>query len=207
MCLGKKSQWEEKKIKETWNDGKKFWKMIRELLEEDLNIDENTYIFTDTGEKVDIQKCATEYIEKWKNSVYQKDTKTDFSFWYGGENQIGLKKTMEELLKQENSGIMEFPSISEEDFVGVIKQMKNGKAAGIDDIPAELMKHLIKNKKIRTYLVKCFNNALSEDIHKDWLMSKTTMIPKNNKPKILDHRPIAVTVNNSKIICTILRKK
>ena len=85
--------------------------------------------------------------------------------------------------------------------------MKNGKAAGIDDIPAELMKHLIKNGKIRIYLVKCFNNALSEDIHKDWLLSKTTMIPKNNKPKILEHRPIAVTVNNSKIICTILRKK
>ena len=33
------------------------------------------------------------------------------------------------------------------------------------------------------------------------------MIPKNSKPKILEHRPIAVTVNSNKIICTILRKK
>ena len=33
MCRNKKSQWENKKISETWNDGKKFWKMIRELLE------------------------------------------------------------------------------------------------------------------------------------------------------------------------------
>ena len=105
--------------------------MIREILEEDLNIDENTYIFTDTGEKVDIQRCATEYIEKWKNSVYQKDTKTDFFFWYGEENLIGLKENMEELLKQENIGIMEFPSITEEDFVGVIKQMKMKKQQGL----------------------------------------------------------------------------
>ena len=33
------------------------------------------------------------------------------------------------------------------------------------------------------------------------------MIPKLKRPMILDHRPIAVTVNSSKIICTILRKK
>ena len=71
--------------------------MIRELLEEDLDIEENTYIFTDTGEKVDIMDCVSEYIESWKNAVYQKDTKTDFSFWYGGGNEKGLKKTMEEL--------------------------------------------------------------------------------------------------------------
>ena len=181
--------------------------MIRELLEEDLDIEENTYIFTDTGEKVEIMDCVSEYIEGWKNAVYQKDTKTDFSFWYGGNGEKGLKKVMEELLEQGESGIMENPTISEEEFAGVIKQMKNGKASGIDDIPTELMKHLIKNGKIRTYLVKCFNNALSEEIHEDWLLSKTTMIPKKTKPQILEHRPIAVTVNSSKIICTILRKK
>ena len=33
------------------------------------------------------------------------------------------------------------------------------------------------------------------------------MIPKTKKPKILEHRPIAVTVNSSKIVCSILRKK
>ena len=33
------------------------------------------------------------------------------------------------------------------------------------------------------------------------------MIPNTDKPKIMDHRPIAVTVNSSKIICTILREK
>ena len=48
---------------------------------------------------------------------------------------------------------------------------------------------------------------MHEYMHKDWLVSRTTMIPKKNKPKILDHRPIAVTVNSNKIICTILRQK
>merc|ERR1712050_551100 len=84
---------------------------------------------------------------------------------------------------------------------------KNGKATGVDNIPAELMKALIKDSTIREYLLKCFNKALVEEVHKDWLVSRTTMIPKKNKPKILDHRPIAVTVNSNKIICTILRQK
>ena len=46
-----------------------------------------------------------------------------------------------------------------------------------------------------------------EEVHEDWLVSRTTMIPKKSKPKILEHRPIAVTVNSNKIICTILREK
>merc|ERR1711895_100859 len=48
---------------------------------------------------------------------------------------------------------------------------------------------------------------MGEKVHQVWLTSRTTMIPKNNKPKILEHRPIAVTVNSNKIVCTILREK
>ena len=33
------------------------------------------------------------------------------------------------------------------------------------------------------------------------------MVPKNSKPKILEHRPIAVTVISSKIMCSIFREK
>merc|ERR1711874_127594 len=104
-------------------------------------------------------------------------------------------------------GIMENPVIEEKEFVDAIKNMKNGRASGIDDILAEVMKILIKDEGTKKYLLKCFNRALLDKVHEDWLLSKTTMIPKNDKPKILDHRPIAVTVNSSKIVCTILRQK
>ena len=91
--------------------------------------------------------------------------------------------------------------------MNVIKNMKNGKATGIDGISTELMKHMIKDDEIKNYMLKCFNRVLEEEIHKDWLISRTTMIPKIKWQTILDHRPIAVTVNSNKIICTILRKK
>ena len=133
--------------------------------------------------------------------------RTNFSFWYGEDGKKGLKQLMEEEMELHNSEIMEAPIISEEEFVQTINDMHNGKASGIDNIPAELMKSLIRNDDIRKYLLKCFNKALTEEVHEDWLLSRTTMIPKNNKPKIMEHRPIAVTVNSSKIICSILRKK
>merc|ERR1712237_29370 len=85
--------------------------------------------------------------------------------------------------------------------------MKNNRVSGVDNIPAELMKVLIKDETTRKYLLKCFNKALTERVHENWLLSRTTMIPKTKKPKILEHRPIAVTVNSSKIVCTMLRKK
>ena len=106
-----------------------------------------------------------------------------------------------------NSEIMEDPVIVEKEFVDTINKMKNNKASGVDNIPAEVMKAFIKDNIVREYLLKCFNKALVEEVHQDWLVSRTTMIPKNNKPKILEHRPIAVTVNSNKIICTILRQK
>ena len=63
--------------------------------------------------------------------------------------------------------------------------MKNGKATGIDGISAEIMKFLIKDAEIKKFAVKCFNNALKEQINENWLISKTKMIPKNKTPKNL----------------------
>ena len=40
---------------------------------------------------------------------------------------------------------MKFPIISEEELMNVIRNMKNGKASGVDGVSAELMKHITKN--------------------------------------------------------------
>merc|ERR1712055_834237 len=155
----------------------------------------------------EIMTYTTEYMGAWKANVYQKYEKTDYTFWYGSKEIIGWKKEMEKKIREGDQDIMKNPVITEEEFTKVIKDMKKGKASGVDEIPAELMKHIINNKVICSYLVKCFNKALKETVHEDWLRSKTTMIPKTKKTKIMDHRPIAVTVNSSKIVCTILREK
>ena len=143
MSCKKKGEWEVKKVEETWKDGKKFWTMIKETSEE--------------------------YLSKWKQNIYQKTGRIDFTFWYGNESQKGMKEKMEEDEKNENSEIMKFPIIEEELMI-VIKNMKNGKAAGIDGVSAELMKHITKNKEIRKYMLRCINNVLREKIQEDWLI-------------------------------------
>ena len=87
--------------------------------------------------------------------------------------------------------IMKLPVMTEDELVDIVRKMKNGKAAGIDGIWAELMKYIVRNDTIRKHILKCCNKVLEEKVQEDWLRSNTTMIPKNNKPKILEHRPIA----------------
>ena len=55
MSGNKKGRWEENKIKETWNDGKKFWRMIKELLGQDKEKEE-AYVFTEVGDKKEIME-------------------------------------------------------------------------------------------------------------------------------------------------------
>ena len=57
--------------------------------------------------------------------------------------------------KNENSGIMKFPVISEEELTTTINKMRNGKAAGVDGIKSELRKYIIKDDEIKKHTTKC----------------------------------------------------
>ena len=121
----------------------------------------------------------------WINGNKKPTKKTqrfDFTFWYRGEGCIERKKKMAEEEKDKNNKIMKEPLMTEEELVAIVNKQRNGNAAGVDGVRTELLKHLIKNKIIREHLLKCCNRCLE-----DWLRSKTTMIPKNNKPQILEH--------------------
>merc|ERR1711874_211483 len=101
------------------------------------------------GEKKEIEEISDEYVDKWKQDIYQKTRRINLSFWYGTESMKGKKEEMEEEEKTENSGIMKFPVIEEEEMMDLIKKMKNGKAAGVDGISAELMKFITKIEEIK----------------------------------------------------------
>ena len=80
--------------------------------------------------------------------------------------------------RQGDSGIMKIPVMTEEELINIINNMKNGKAAGVDGIRAELIKFIIKNDTIRNHVLKCCNKVLEEKVQEDWLRSNTTMIQK-----------------------------
>ena len=49
MSGRKKGEWEVRKIEETRKDGKKFWNMIKELLGNNKEKEEETYVYTQDG--------------------------------------------------------------------------------------------------------------------------------------------------------------
>ena len=76
---------------------------------------------------------------------------------------------------------MKYPVIREEELIDTVKRMKNGKTTGVEEVRIELIKFIIKSEDIKKYMLKSFNNVLKENIQEDWLLSKTTMIPKVKK--------------------------
>merc|ERR1712055_1288766 len=165
MAQSKKSQWESKKIEETWKDDKTFWKMIAELVGKDKNGNEEAFIFTEEGEREEIMECRRNFIDAWTSKVYQKLRKADFSFW--SDKVSGMKKKMEEVMAGGNHEIMECPPITMEELENTINDMKNNKASGVDNIPAEVMKALMKDSEAKQYVLKCFNKAITEEVHQD----------------------------------------
>merc|ERR1711984_40665 len=106
---------------------------------------------------------------------------------YGSRNKMGLKEIMrredEENVANGGSRMMPLPIMQEEDLIRIVRRQKNGKAAGTDGVKTEVMKHMIKNRKIRRGLVNAFNKCLKEKVHPNWMESNTTMLPKTNKKK------------------------
>merc|ERR1712082_238983 len=72
MTGDKKSEWEENKISETKGGGKTFWKMIKELVGRERENSEEAYIYSENGEKKEINECKKEFIKNWTQQVYQK---------------------------------------------------------------------------------------------------------------------------------------
>ena len=103
--------------------------------------------------------------------------------------------------------MIELPVMRGDDLIRIVNKQKNNKAAGVDGVKAEVMKHMIRNRKIRKALLLGFNKSLREPVYRRWMESCTTMLPKKKKTRYKDHRPIAVTTWSSKIMCGFLGEK
>ena len=171
--------------------------MVKEISGKTKKKDEQVYVYTENKERRRIEVVWFQFICAWKTDIYQKKPRMSLDFWYGTSEEMGLKeKKVKENIENMNRGqgkMMPLPEMKEADLLRIVRRQKNNKAAGIDGVKAETMKHMIRNKKIRKGLVVAFNRCLKEKVNEKWLESYTTMLPKTRKPGYKDHRPIAVT--------------
>ena len=98
-------------------------------------------------------------------------------------------------------------SISEEEVIVAIRKLKNGKASGIDDISAEMLKKGGKN--VQLFLTKLFNEIFEQGIYpQEW--SKAIIIPiykKGDPEKVDNYRGVSLLSAISKCYTTILNSR
>ena len=71
-----------------------------------------------------------------------------------------MRREDEENIANGGSKMMPVPIMTEEEMMKIIKRQKNGKAAEMDGVKAETMKHMTRNRKIRKGLLKCIQQML-----------------------------------------------
>ena len=95
------------------------------------------------------------------------------------------------------------PDIMKEEIYEAIKSMKNGKAAGIDDVPAEFLKMLEgeTRKKLVEPCMEVYNSGIWPE---DFTKSVVIPIPKKaNAVECSDYRTISLIQHASKIFLKI----
>ena len=91
----------------------------------------------------------------------------------------------------------------------VVKRLKNGKAAGLDDIPYEMYKW--GGSRMIDLMVTLFNSIWNgENVPKCWNESRVILLHKGgqkNKKDLRNYRPIALMDTIGKIFCMLLNER
>ena len=141
-------------------------------------------------EKEDMKERWKEYVEM----LYDKDGKPV-------EEELGVEKEMD--VEVDSLG----PELLASEIEAAIKEMKNGKAVGIDEIPAEFLKALggEAEKHMTEMCQEMYRSGCWPDDFK-----KVIMIPlpkKQNATECSDHRTISLISHASKIMLKILMRR
>ena len=114
----------------------------------------------------------------------------------------GLRRIQEPTF-EENSG----PEILPEEVTAAVRQMKDGKAPGLDEIPAELLK-LLDAEQIKI-ITKIFSEIYKAGkIPVEWLKSEFVPLPKKPGAKVCeDYRTISLMSHLLKLFLKVIHKR
>lgn len=142
-------------------------------------------------------KIITETSEKLL--VWEKYIKELFE-----DERLGNATEEQDMSKeQENHG----PDITKEEVIHAIRNIKNGRSSGPDELPAEMLK-LIEDQHLHI-LVNLFNTIYSTGIiPEDWLTSTFVTLPKKaNAKQCTDHRTISLMSHTLKSFLKIIQHR
>ena len=135
--------------------------------------------------------------DRWKEYIeelYDKDRKPV-------EGDFAMEE--ENMIENDHKG----PDILKEEIYEAIKCMKNGKATGIDDIPAEFLK-MLEGESLKMLVDLCMEVYITGIWPEDFTKSVMIPIPKKaNAMDCADYRTISLIPHTSKILLKILTNR
>lgn len=148
------------------------------------------------------KKVCGKLIDEHGRLIIDKDEKKDIWKQYL-EKLFNDSRNEQEPNNNETSG----PDILKEEVRSAIKQIKQGKATGLDQIPAEIIK-LFDEKRMQ-WITDIFNSIYRTGIiPKDWLKSEFITLPKKASAKTCEeHRTISLMSHLLKIFLKIIHKR
>ncbi|KAL4142182.1 hypothetical protein QTP88_004691 [Uroleucon formosanum] len=99
------------------------------------------------------------------------------------------------------------PILIKDKFVKALRELKQGKAAGVDNIPAELLKNVGKDTEHKLFemIEKMYRDG---SIPKDFAKSKIVLIPKKgNSTECKNYRTMSLLTHASKILLIIIKNR
>ena len=202
------------------NRGKRVFQHINTLKNLNKNERKEIKLYDEQGEMIPEERIKDELIQKW-TPIYQSSENDINRYWNNEEKEQYIRETESETInstvysnetsqdiQQEYIHKMNTPTITAVEVKERIKNMKNGKATGPDEVKAEIYKCIMEDNELINILTQQLNKVMNDGIiPNDWKNSKTILIEKNRKPKANEFRPIALTNTYYKIFMGILKNK
>ena len=185
-----------------------FWKNVYQMHENDVK-----EIWNDTTRKLYIRdqyrdedrvNVVYENVLEYGRGVFRlinfnRNIPTDLV-----EHYSMTRGRVEDIIRRRMDGIV----VNKEEVKKAVRRMKSGKQPGIDGIKAEVYKWMLESEVCVNAMCKYYNDVLEKgEPVKEWSVSKTCMIPKVNKPKVKDLRPIALLNVEYKIFMRMMKEK
>ena len=179
-----------KAISEGGNPSRDMWKHINGILNKEKKV-QGPKLTKENGEVIEGEDDIKSEIEKFWGALFR--TK--------GEAMLGIAK------EKGLDGLERMLEVREDEVNKVIKELKNGKATGEDEVAGEYLKQLntISREQLRTEINSVFNGG---PVPISWKRSRVSLIPKGGDQKnIKNYRPIAITSIIYKVAMMILRDR
>ena len=129
-------------------------------------------------------------------------------FWVGGVNEDEDRSDINLMIQRRINESMD-EEISKEEIERYVRSLKNGKAAGIDEIPYEFYKE--GGKGVIDGLYKTFLRVWREErVPRKWNESRVNLIHKGghkSKSELKNYRPISLSDTISKVFCGIMNER